>query len=477
MGTQTTRPVPAAAREDRRFAVYAVTYATVVMSNLDLFVVNVALPDIGRGYRESGLSLLSWVLNAYAIVFAALLVPAGRLADRHGRARGFLAGLALFTAGSALCALAPDPGWLIAARVVQAVGAAALLPTSLALLLDAAPPGHGGRVIRAWSALGGVSAALGPVVGGLLVQSGWQWVFLVNVPVGVAAFVVGIRVLPRERARTGPTADVAGALMLTAGIAALVLGLVQGSAWGWGSPRVLGCLAAGPALLILTAVRGRHHPAPVIDPAMLRIWAFSAAAVATLVFAVCFGGMILAASLWCQDVWHYSAVRTGLALAPGPLMVPPLAAAAGPLSRRIGQGRVAALGNLLFGVGLAFIGLRCAPAPGYLSEMLPGFLIGGVGVGLALPTLTAAGATALPARRLATGTGLLTMARQLGAVLGVAIVVLLIGVSPAGHAAQLAFRDAWYAMAAFAVLAAAASLAVPATGRAASAAADADRAA
>jgi EmrB/QacA subfamily drug resistance transporter len=444
----------------RPAAVYATVFAAVVMSNLDLFVVNVALPDISRSLHEPGLSLLSWVLNAYAIVFAALLVVAGRLADRHGHRLGFLVGLAVFTVGSVLCAAAPGAGWLIGARVLQALGAAVLLPTSLALLLATAPPQRRGRVVRAWSALGAVSAALGPVLGGLLVQAGWRWVFLINVPVGVAALAAGLRLIPRDRPVPGVRTDLPGGLLLTASIAALTLGLVEGGAWGWGGARIVGCFAGAAVLLALFAGRSARHSAPLIAPALLRVPAFSAATVATLLFAVSFAGMILSVSLWCQEEWGYSALRTGFALAPGPLMVPPLAAAAGPLARRWGQGRVAALGNLLFGAGLVSLGLRAGTGAHYAAELLPGFLLGGVGVGLALPTLTAAGATALPPERLATGTGILTMARQVGAVLGVAVLVVIIGSPGTRAAAGTAFHHGWYAMGAFAALAAVASLAV-----------------
>jgi MFS family permease len=176
--------------------VFTVVVAAIFMSNLDLFIVNVALPSIGRDFGGASLAGLSWVLNAYAIVFAALLVPAGRLGDRTGQRRVFLAGIAIFTLASAACAAAPDLAVLVAARVVQAAGAAALIPTSLALLLAATPPDKRPGRVRAWAAVGGVSAALGPVAGGLLVQLDWRWVFLVNLPIGVAALVAGSRGLP-----------------------------------------------------------------------------------------------------------------------------------------------------------------------------------------------------------------------------------------------------------------------------------------
>jgi EmrB/QacA subfamily drug resistance transporter len=432
------------------------------MSNIDLFVVNVALPDIGRSFHGASLNYLSWVLNAYAIVFAALLVVAGRLFDRYGHRPGFLVGIAVFTASSLLCAASDDVGWLVGGRVLQAVGAAVLLPTSLALLLLVTPPERRGRVVRAWSAVGAVAAALGPVAGGVLVQASWRWIFLINVPVGILALITGWRVLPGQSQREhGSAPDMLGALLLTAAVGLLALGLVEGNNWGWTSSGVLGSLAATPVLLILFLVQSARHRAPIVELPMLRIVPFSAAGVATLLFAVAFAGMILSASLWCQNVWHYSALRTGLALAPGPLMVPPMAALAGRVARRTGNGAVAALGNLLFGAGLLYWALRLGITDGYAAGMLPGFLIGGIGVGLSLPTLTAAGATALPPERLATGTGVLTMARQIGAVIGVAVIVAAVGIPHGPAMVQDAFRHGWYGMAAAGALAAVASLVIP----------------
>lgn len=176
------------------------------MVNLDLFIVNVAVPALGDAFDGTSLASLSWVLNAYAIVFAALLVVAGRLADRYGHRRGFLLGLAVFTVASALCALAPGVGWLVAARALQAAGAAALMPTSLALLLVNTPAERRPRAIRSWAAIGGIAAGLGPVVGGVLVEADWRWVFLVNVPVGVIGLLMGARLLPDARPhREGPS--------------------------------------------------------------------------------------------------------------------------------------------------------------------------------------------------------------------------------------------------------------------------------
>src|SRR3954462_14589074 len=196
----------------RRWKVLAVVSTAVFMSSLDLFIVNIAFPDIHSDFPETSLAGLSWILNAYAIVFAALLVPMGRSADRLGRRRSFLAGLVVFTIASALCALAPSVPLLVAARVLQAVGAAAVFPTSLALVLPEFPPDERRTAVAVWAAVGGVAAAAGPPIGGLLVQGGWQLVFLVNVPIGIALFFVAARVLREQReAANAPRPDLGGA--------------------------------------------------------------------------------------------------------------------------------------------------------------------------------------------------------------------------------------------------------------------------
>ncbi|GAA1933337.1 MFS transporter [Kitasatospora viridis] len=424
-----------------------VVATAVFVANLDLFIVNVALPAMNQHFRGSTLSALSWVLNGYAIVFAALLVPAGRLADRLGHRTGFLAGLALFTGSSALCALAPGVGWLVGARLLQALGAALLMPTSLALLLDATAPERRTGAVRAWASIGGIAAGLGPVLGGLLVEADWRWVFLVNLPVGAAGLVAGRRVLPRLRGRAEePWPDLLGALLLTAAIGLLAVGLVRSDNWGWASARVLGSLAGAAALVAGFLWRSARHRAPVVELPLLRVPVFAAANATALLFTVAFAGMLLTSVLWCQQVWGYSALRTGLAVAPGPLLVPPITLTAAPLLRRFGAGWLAALGLLAFGAGLGWWVAAIGTAPGYAAELLPGMLLTGVGVGLALPTLIGAAATALPPTRFATGSAVTTMGRQVGSVVGVAVVVSLLGTPHSAAQALDAFRHAWWAL-------------------------------
>lgn len=459
MSSPTTRSAGAAtaAPKARLGPVFAVVAAGVAMSNLDMFIVNVALPQIGEQYAGASLSELSWVLNAYAVVFAALMVPAGGFADRTGARRAYLLGLAVFTAASVACAVAPGVWTLVAARVVQAAGAATLIPSSLGLLLAAAPPERRLAAVRGWTAISGLAAALGPVAGGLLAQSDWRWAFLVNVPIGVAALAAGLSLLPRPPARTDRSRpDLLGAALLTAGVAAIALGVVKSEDWGWTSPRAAGSIAVGAVLLALLAWQSARHPSPLVPPALLRLPAFSPATAANILFAVAFGAMLLSAVLWCQQVWQWSALRTGLAIAPGPLMVPGLAVGAAPLARRLGAGPLSFLGCAVFAAGIGWWMWRMED--GYAAGMLPGMLLTGVGVGLTLPTLIGAAVSAVPPQNFSTGSAVVTMARQVGTVLGVAMLVAVLG---ARDDVRSAFDAGWLATVIAAAAAASACLAVP----------------
>jgi EmrB/QacA subfamily drug resistance transporter len=301
--------------------VLAIVCAGVVLASLDLFIVNVALPDMADDL-DASLSSLSWVLNAYAIVYAALLVPFGRLAERRHRDLGFLLGVLVFTVASAACAVATSAAALVAFRILQAAGAALLTPTSLSLILATAPAERRHASVRAWTSLGGLAAALGPVVGGLLVAASWRWVFLVNVPVGLAAMYVGWRRLPRVPGHPVPSPDALGAVLLTAGVAGLTLALVEGGEWRWVSPATLGTLAASVALLVLFTAHCVHHRNPLVEPALFRAGGFAGASLVMTLFSVSFGALLLSIVLWLQDVWGFSALEAGLAIAPGPVMVP-----------------------------------------------------------------------------------------------------------------------------------------------------------
>jgi EmrB/QacA subfamily drug resistance transporter len=420
----------------------------VFMTNLDLWIVNVALPAMGTAFASpqghgATLNSLSWVLNAYAIALAALLVVAGRAGDRAGQRPVFLAGVTIFTLASLACALAPDLWTLVAARAVQAVGAAAQLPTSLALLLATVPTESRTRATRGWAAVGGLAAAAGPVAGGLLVEVDWRWVFVINVPIGIATAAAGLRVLPHAaRRERGPLPDLWGALLVTLAVAALSAALVQAPDWGWLSGGTLALFAAALVTATVFTVRSLRHSHPLFELHLLRLPRFGTASTGTFVFGVAFAIMLLSNVLWCQEVWHWSALRTGVAMVPGPALVPVVTVLTGRAAQRLGHGPLIAVGGLLFAAAMAWRACFASLDPNYWLDLLPSQLLSGAGVGLSLGTLMAAGVSALPPHRSATGSALVNSVRQMSATVGIAVLVAILG-SQVGPAQRQEFRAAW----------------------------------
>ncbi|MGY1723979.1 MFS transporter [Blastococcus sp. SYSU DS0533] len=458
-----TTAEPRTARATQPGLVLLVVSAAVFLASLDLFIVNVAFPALSRSL-DASTTALSWVLNGYTIGFAALLAPAGRVADRIGRRRVFLTGLATFGAGSLGCALAWDVGSLVALRVVQSTGAALVTATSLALLLHAFPPARRAQAIAVWSAVGGVAAALGPPIGGLLVEASWRWVFLVNLPVVVAALVVGLRVLPesRDEAETRRP-DVVGTALLVLAVGALAYALVDAPERGWGDAVVLASFAvAGTAglLVVARAARAPRGTVPVLPLPLFRARAFALACLSIAAFMAAFAAMLLGNVLWLTGGWGHTAVEAGFALVPGPLLAALAAVPAGRLGAQVGCGVVAAVGTALFALGGLWWLTQVGAEPGYLTAFLPGQLLTGLGVGLTLTNLSAAASAALPPGALATGTATFGASRQLGATLGVAL--LLAAVARSGGELPAADRG-WLLVV---VLAAGASALALAIGRA-----------
>ncbi len=443
-----------------RYRVLVVVSVATFVAGLDLFIVNIAFPSIERDFAGTSDATLSWVLSAYAIVTAALLVPAGRLADLLGRKRLFMGGLVTFVVASALCAAAPGAGWLIGARVLQATGGAVLMPTSLALLLAEFQSRQRGVAVAIWSATGAVAAAAGPPIGGLLVQASWRWVFLVNLPIGLLTALVAARVLSESRDPQGKRfPDLAGAGMLVLASSALMLAIVQGQSWGWTSFRIVGLIAVSVVLSAVFLYWSARHPAPVLELGLFRARAFSAANVSGTLFFAAFGAMLLASVLFLTRAWHEDILTAGLQIAPGPIAAAAFAVPGSLLSRRVGERAVAATGSVLFALAGAWWLSQVGLEPHYASEFLPGWLIGGAGVGLVIPTLASAAAASLPASRFATGSAVYGMTRQFGIALGIAILIAVLG-TPRGAGVLPAFRTGWEVTVGLAFASAIAALAI-----------------
>jgi NTE family protein len=424
--------------------VLAIASLGAAVAFVDATIVNIAFPNIARSFPGTSISSLSWVLNAYNIVFAAFLVASGRIADLLGRRRMFILGLELFTAASLLCAVAPSVDTLVAFRVLQALGAALLVPSSLALVLHAFPPQRRSHGVALLSAVAAGSAGLGPSLGGLLVSvDDWRLVFLVNIPIGAAAVLLARRRLVESRApgrRRLP--DLPGAMLFALSIATLVLGVVKGQEWGWTSPRIVGSFLAAVVLGAVFVWRCTWHRSPIIELSLLRIRTFSAANAMTVLAAAGFYGYTLTNVLFLTGVWRYSVLDAGLALTPGPFVA---AAVAGPTSRiveRIGHRPVLVAGGLIWGGAVLWFVERVGVRPDFVGQWLPGILMLGVGAGTLLPNLSGAAVAAAPGESFATATGLNSVARQVGAALGVAVVVAIIG-TPTPLTAAAAFQHAW----------------------------------
>jgi EmrB/QacA subfamily drug resistance transporter len=411
---------------------------------LDATIVNVAFPSIRESFPEASIGGLSWVLNAYNIVFAAFLVVCGRLTDLIGRKRAYAGGITLFTLASLWCALAGSLDVLVAGRVVQALGAAMLVPASLAIVVEAFSSERRAHAIGLWGATAAVAAGLGPPMGGALVElGGWRWAFLVNLPFGVLAVVATRRTVVESRApgrRVLP--DIPGALLLAAALALLNLGIIKGNDWGWASPRVLGCFVL-TALLAGAFVRSSlRHRAPVVDPALVRIASFRTASLATVLAGVGFYAYLLTNILWLQYVWGYDVLRAGLALVPGALVAAVVAARLGPVAERVGYRVLVVPGALVWAGAYVWYHQQVGVEPAFWAEWMPGQVLSGVGVGASLPLLASAAMAAVPGGRYATASALVSSARQLGGVLGISILVLVVG-NPSGPGLVESLRHGW----------------------------------
>jgi EmrB/QacA subfamily drug resistance transporter len=367
------------------------------VASIDATVVGIALPAIGRDFHTD-LATLQWVVTAYTLTLAGLLLIAGAAGDQYGRRKVFLVGVVWFAAASALCGFAPDAGTLIAARALQGVGAALLTPGSLAILEASFRPEDRGRAIGAWSGLSGVATAVGPFLGGWLVQSvSWRLIFFINLPVAAAVVVVAWRHVPESRDpdATGRL-DLTGGLLVTLGLIGLTYGLIEGPGTGWTAPPVLAGLVGGP--LLLAAFAGWEHRAarPMLPLSLFASARFSATNVVTFVVYGALGGTLFLLPIQLQQVSGYSAVAAGTALLPVTAIMLALSARSGALAARIGPRLQLSIGPLVVGAGLALF-VRIGPDGNYLTEVLPAVVVFGLGLAATVAPLTATVLAAAPA--------------------------------------------------------------------------------
>ena len=409
--------------------VFWVASIAVFLVALDTTMLFAAFRTIQNGFPGTSAADMSWVLNAYTVVYAAMLIPAGGLADTHGRKKVFLLGVTLFLAASAACGLSGTVGWLIAARVAQAVGAAMLTPASLSILLDAFPHSKRAVAVSLWGAVGGLAAAVGPSIGSFVVDAvGWQWAFYLNLPLGALSLWRGAKLLKEaKKPESRRPVDGVGMALLIVGVGALALSIVQSESPRWSSTELLVAASTGLTALVGFIVWARVASAPLVDLRLFRNRTYTFVNLATLAFGIAFSMMFFAFFFYMTEVWHYSLPQAGLAITPGPLLVIPFAVVTGRLAARMGHRPFLVGGSLVYASsGLWFL-LVPGAQPAYLTQWLPGLFLSGMGVGLVLPSLSAAAVNRLPTDQYAVGSAVNQATRQIGSVMGVAITVLLLG--------------------------------------------------
>ncbi len=435
--------------------VVGLTSAAYFMVVLDSVVVITALPRMHRDLHV-GVSSLQWTVNAYGIAFAAGIITAAALGDRFGRRLVFSSGLALFTLASAACALAPNVSELIVARTVQGLGAAAVLPLSLTILTTAFPPEKRGMIVGVYGGLAGLAVAFGPIVGGAITEAiDWHWIFWINVPIGLAAMLLGVRLLPESHG-TPERLDLIGVSLVTVGVVALVWALIRANDVGWGSAEIVGTLTVGSLLLAGFLWWEHRASAPMVPP---RLFASREFAIGNLAAFLMSGATFATAFFVTQEFQlarGYSPLGTGLRLLPffaTPMIVSPLA---GALSDRIGRRPIMVVGLALQALGFVWVAARGSLATSSI-ELVVALLIAGIGISMALPTVPTAVLSAVAPEEMGKASGINYMAQRFGAVFAIAIATAVFSAN--GHLGSPAsvtagFRPALWACAAFAALAA-----------------------
>lgn len=426
-------PVPYGSRAGRGVLLAAILGSGLAF--LDGTAVNVILPVLGR---ELGATLgeLQWTLDAYLLTLSSLLLPAGALGDRHGRRRVFTVGLVWFAVASLLCGLAPTAGALAVSRAVQGVGAALLVPGSLALLRSCFAPEDQGRAIGAWAGLSGVTTAVGPLLGGWLAEAvSWRAVFLVNLPIAALGVFVAVRFVPESRAPSARRLDLPGAALAALGLAAITYALIEATSGAVRSTRVLAGAAAGVAALVAFAfVERRRSANAMLPPSLFRSLQFTGANATTLALYFGLGGATFLLMLQLQRDLGWTPLASGASLLPLTLLLLVLSPRSSRLAARVGNRPLMTAGALVAAAGLALLA-RAEPGASYLAGVLPGVATLGVGLGLAVAPLTSAALSAVEPDRAGVASAVNNAAARVAGLLAVALLPLAAGIGPADLAA------------------------------------------
>jgi EmrB/QacA subfamily drug resistance transporter len=406
---------------NRKWWTLAAMCFALFMIMLDNTVVNVALPSIQRDLGAS-LSSLEWTVNAYTLTFAVLLVTGGRLGDIFGRRRIFLSGVVLFAASSAAIGLAPDQAWLVAGRAVQGMGAAFMMPGTLSIISNTFPPAERGRAIGTWAGVSALALALGPAVGGALTEYvSWRAIFFLNLPVAIGAVIVTLFAVRESFDKTvDRRVDFAGIGTLSVGLSALVLALVEGNGWGWGSPEIVALLvtaAVGLTAFVLVELRGK---APMVQFEFFRSRSFLGANAVAFIVSFAMLAMFFFIALYMQNILRYSALEAGIRFLPSTVVIIFAAPVAGRLADRIGPRIPMTVGLALVALAL-FLQSQLTPTSGYADLLVP-FMVMGLGMGLTMSPMSTAAMNAVSPDKAGVASGILSMSRMVGGTFGVAAI-------------------------------------------------------
>jgi EmrB/QacA subfamily drug resistance transporter len=436
-------PLPELSRR-RRLLVLVICSSSLFIVGLDSTIVNIALPAIGRDLHAS-VTGLQWTVDGYALVLASLLMLSGATADRVGRRRVFQIGLAVFTVGSALCSLAPGLGWLVAFRMLQAIGGSMLNPVAMSIITNTfTDKAERARAIGIWGGAYGLSMSLGPVVGGLLVDSiGWRGTFYVNIPVGLAAIALTARFVPESRAPRPRRPDPAGQALIIVMLGSLTCAIIEGPALGWRAPLIMALFAVSAVALVAFVTYEARRAEPVLDPRFFRSAPFAGSVLTAISATAAVGGFLFLATLYLQDVRGMSALRAGLHLLPMATMM----ALGAVVSSRILARRGARLPMLAAGLGLAAGGVLLSrlTATSTLVPLAIAFVVFGIGGGVVNAPITYTAVSGMPVSQAGVASGIASTSRQIGQCLGIAITGSILAAELRGRSLRAGFVPASHA--------------------------------